>query len=294
MKNKYSICNFWKKYFNRYLKQLKSTYNRPQVLSRLNTDVDMTNPESKKNTYYEMYALYQNNIDYWSVEYLMKKLQPKILKNLTTYWWPKFCIRMSTFQEYVKHRYPLYYKLCVSNHLDFKRNFNDLNAENIEKSLSYRLHCCADRSAVAAEVRSTDKLLKKRKQVKIIADKTLSYKEEKEQSKAEAKSKERRNVYLKDLTDYALNDYQTSPPVGWKRPPSRATRLFQMLIDKNEEKDPHRQPVEKRDVKEIYLEAIYREDVAGQIFMKYLSNRNKTVRNSFRVSNWKQIYFILI
>jgi hypothetical protein len=261
---------------------------------------ESTGAESKKSKYHAMYAMYEKNIDYWSVEHLIKTLQPKLLKVLTTYWWPKFCIRMSSFNDYVQQRYPLYYKLCVEKNVDVKKNFNDLNAENIERSLTYRMIQGKSAIRYALISDSTEKLLKKRKKVKI-AESMLTYKEEKILQEAEA-AKARaaaaanngpdRLSYMKELTGYVMSgEYQTSPPVGWKRPPSRATRMFQMLIDNGSKQGREnaksvagqsgeaasKTPEKTVNDKEIYLEAIYNEEIGGQIFMKYLINRNKIV-----------------
>ena len=95
-----------------------------------------------------------------------------------------------------------------------------------------------------------------------------------------------------ELAGFDLDDvFKTSPPVGWKRPASRATMLAKMLV--NEKRDETFKNVASIKVikkqkkirmdKEIYLEAVYNEDIAGQIFMKYLINKKKLV-----------IYYIII
>jgi hypothetical protein len=89
-----------------------------------------------------------------------------------------------------------------------------------------------------------------------------------------------------ELAGFDLDDvFKTSPPVGWKRPASRATMLAKMLV--NEKRDETFKNVASVKVikkqkkirmdKEIYLEAVYNEDIAGQIFMKYLVNKKKLV-----------------
>lgn len=250
--------------------------------------MDITDKLQKKSKYHEMYALYSKNIDYWSADYLLKTQHPKILKTLTTYWWPKYCIRMSTFHDYVKQRYPLYYQLCVANQIHLSKNtFTDLHAENIEKSLNYHSMVQSTMLKQESALALNRKLLSKRKRVKI-AD---NGKEKNQIEALEAQlaalssqtnfTKQRRTSYLKELTGYELNydpRFKTTPPVGWKRPPSRATRVFNTLMDTNQKKQPSvdEDKPKSRDDREIFLEAIYTEDVAGQIFMKYLVNRNKT------------------
>lgn len=68
------------------IKQLKASYNRPQILNRLNSDYDRTSHGEKKNKYYELYSQYEKNIDLWSYEYLTKELQKKVLNSLVFYW----------------------------------------------------------------------------------------------------------------------------------------------------------------------------------------------------------------
>jgi hypothetical protein len=270
-----------------------------------------------------MYKLYQNNDDYWSLEYLMHTLQPKILKYLTNYWWPKYCIRMGTFTEYTKERYPLYHQLkSLKRPTTAKMSFQDLSAENIDKSLgNYNikpfdnadLNNNNNNLASQNQINNLgdDKLLKKRKnlKVKIVLNDLVSYKQEKATAASlslkrelDQRSQERRDAYLSELGNYSLSgDYKTSPPIGWKRPPSTATKFFNMLMEN--QKEPleqsltrsssashfnsdstaslaaHKNEAEKKDKfhREIYLEAIYREDIAGQIFMKYLVQKNKIV-----------------
>lgn len=95
--------------------------------------------------------------------------------------------------------------------------------------------------------------------------------------------------------------------MGWKRPASTATVMIKNMIDNKENKKSSIDDGIKRKKmdKEIYLEAIYKyfiveiifkflkltsintqsDDVAGQIFKKYLISRNKSVSLKFRLKD---------
>lgn len=70
---------------NSHLRQLKFEYNRPQIFNRLNREA-FSNSVEKKNKYEQLYEQYEKNIDFWSLEYLTKTLQQKVLNLLLNYW----------------------------------------------------------------------------------------------------------------------------------------------------------------------------------------------------------------
>ena len=69
-----------------HLKQLKFEYNRPQIFNRLNREAFSNNSVEKKNKYEQLYEQYEKNIDFWSLEYLTRTLQSKVLNLLLNYW----------------------------------------------------------------------------------------------------------------------------------------------------------------------------------------------------------------
>lgn len=111
------------------------------------------------------------------------------------------------------------------------------------------------------------------------------------------------------LKGYDLRrDYKTSPPVGWKRPPSQATQLARSIFEKSSLRQDEaaigsassqadasgssaRKSTTKTD-RDLYLEAIYREDSSGKIFMKYLMSKNKIVC-FFRSLILKNYHFLI-
>ncbi|CAF0779308.1 unnamed protein product [Brachionus calyciflorus] len=272
---------------NNYLKYLKKTYNKPNILNRLNKDYDRTNVGTRKSKYYELYAQYENNLEFWSIDHLIKTVQKKILKSLTEYWWPKYCIRMNSFQDYIRTKYPSYYtqKNLTNNK---SHNLTDLDAENIEKSLRFKLNT---NSNLDKRKDNQDGFKTKKKnlpKVKILENASLVFSKSSHQ-KFDALSTvtsngnliSRSNALINELIGYDLDDYKTSPPVGWKRPISRATLLAKSMYEnqtknKQDTNNYNKQLKQRSKLdKDIYFEAIYRQDIAGQIFMKYLINKNK-------------------
>ena len=90
----------------------------------------MASRSEATNKYYRMYKKFQENIDYWSYEYLTDTLQNRLIRILAQYWWPKFSIRMQSFNEYIKDKYPDYIE---QHHLID----NDIN--RYEKATNIRL-----------------------------------------------------------------------------------------------------------------------------------------------------------
>ena len=150
------------------------------------------------------------------------------------------------------------------------------DAENIEKSLSFKLSDKAkDKTKKEEESKiKGNKLLKRRQNV----DQKAEVKETSARNKSSpAGKRQQQNQTPPGLEGYDLKeDYKTSPPVGWKRPPSQATMLARSIYEKTAGKSDEAAKRSKTD-REVFLEAIYREDSTGKIFMKYLSSKNKLV-----------------
>ena len=100
----------------------------------------------------------------------------------------------------------------------------------------------------------------------------------------EGANRKKRNSVIRTagLEGYDLvDDFKTGPPVGWKRPSSTTSVMIRKMLDNRQnnlmseqkKNDNNRRYLNK----DIYFEAIYREDLGGQIFMKYLSAKRKTV-----------------
>ena len=174
---------------------------------------------------------------------------------------------------------------------------NDIGAGNIEKSLTYESNYKQRLNKMSIE----EKLIGNRRcltsRVKIYESASLLLSKRKTQKDLDRSAfihlntnkhyGDKKETYKNpELAGYDLDEFKTSPPVGWKRPASRATLLAKMLV--NGQQDQLRNVASSRLIKqqrktrmdkEIYLEAIYREDIAGQIFMKYLINKKKLVRS---------------
>jgi hypothetical protein len=86
---------------------------------------------------------------------------------------------------------------------------------------------------------------------------------------------------------HPFDKYKTSPPVGWKRPKSSASIFVETIIKdnlktntniKNDNKQNLIQQQNKNRLdKEVYFEAVCHDNSAGQIFMKFLISKDKTV-----------------
>lgn len=197
---------------------------------------------------------------------------------------------MNSFKDYVKKKYPSYYE--QKNLLSVKQNLNDFDVENIEKSLNHR-HNVKNKSAKLDKLKDEENLLKINKKhtqsrVKIFESSSFSMSKNANLKQdlvsttlGSFNSKSKANNLSNELSGYDLDEFKTSPPVGWKRPPSRATLMAKaMLENKKSSNGKSTTKTRSNTDKEIYLEAIYREDFAGQIFMKFLTTKNKTVRNN--------------
>jgi len=174
---------------------------------------------------------------------------------------------------------------------------NDLGAGNIEKSLTYESNfrnlktltieekLIRNRTRLASRVKiyESDSLLLSKRIPSKSFDRSTYVKLNESNNKYFTKKEKFTNP---ELAGYDLDDvFKTSPPVGWKRPASRATIFAKMLV--NEKRDDVSRNIASSKVikqqkkvrmdKEIYLEAVYREDIAGQIFMKYLISKKKLV-----------------
>ncbi len=145
---------------------------------------------------------------------------------------------------------------------------NDLDAENVEKSLQLNYK---PKPKVVEQTEEESKVKKpKPLEPNLLKKVTLDAKA------LETVKKKPRRIYLEG---YEYGPYKTTPPVGWKRPVSRATLIAQNMIENQAQTEDILSKEERKakHSKEIYLEAIYREDLAGQIFMKYLMSVNKLV-----------------
>lgn len=173
------------------------------------------------------------------------------------------------------------------NLIEKKPTFHDFDAENIEKSINYSGVYKENLIKKKKKQEQDEQMLKNKKKllarVKILESNSfISRASVKDQDQAVISSLNARpksNTISDELAAYNLDDLKTSPPVGWKRPTSRATLVAKAMLQAKKQPNEkhnhsHHKPRAKTD-KEIYLEAIYREDIAGQIFMKYLLNKNK-------------------
>ncbi len=149
-----------------------------------------------------------------------------------------------------------------------EKSLNDFQVQNIEKSINQSFY---------------NKINESRNYKKKQVEKSLNEKNIKElykQRSATKKSNEKiignetnyfsRNLNQRLCTSMSENHskFDTTPPVGYKRPP---TGLLKPIIKRIKSG--------KIDYlkKEIYLEAISQDNAAGHVFMKYLQSTNKTV-----------------
>lgn len=205
--------------------------------------------------------------------------------------------------DYVEKKYPLYdiQRKLINSH---KYAVNDFNAKNIENTLKI-----VEKHKEDLNTQETPKMLRsnnnritkhgpKMNQIsnsasstrKPILKETFSKENVKEVSMIipsntapHAANKKVRSSPLRarGLEGYDLvDDFKTGPPVGWKRPASTTSIMVRKMLENKheaEDKKPEELKRNKYD-KDIYFEAIYREDCGGQIFMKYLQARHKKVR----------------
>lgn len=278
-------------YFFSYIKYLKSNYNKPNILNRLKEESSQKSISSRKAQFYELYAQYENNIEFWSYDNLTQKVQKKVLRSLIEYWWPKFCIRMNSFKDYVQKKYPSYYTQKVLS----KKNqaISDFDAENIDKSLRIKFNL---KSNLTKQIESQRSKKKNPTKVKIlesnsfVMSKSSIQKLDQFSEAASYNMRPRSNAYLEELIGYDLDDFKTSPPVGWKRPISRATQIAKKMCENQKISEEKTFKLRNMSDKTIYLEAIYRQDISGQIFMKYLLKKNKTVKYFHYLINYLTVF----
>ena len=292
---------------------MKLNYNQPSILNRINGEnlPDPSAAVSKKNKYLQLYSQYEKNIDFWSYENLINNVQKRLLYIMINYWWPKYCIRLNSFHDYVKQKYPTYY--VHKNMIQTKqRTHIDLDIENIEKSIFYKYNNNEKKSnhdingledseslimsklnkseaqAVQAAKKSsraklqseytslnvTKKFVTKVESIEVMQPPQPVIKNDNPYAHLPANDPYRKLGILFDCYQ-TTNNFKTSLPVGWKRPISKVTKMVQAMMDDRDDQASDAEKNKLKMDKEIYLEAIYREDIGGQIFMKYLSNKNK-------------------
>lgn len=293
---------------------MKLNYNQPQILDRINSSCEHVRKLSKRGV-----SQFEIDYYYWSFENLTQCLQKKLLDTLIFYWWPKYCIRLYSFQDYMKKKYPTYHEQInllkttpqtAKSSQKHEKQTSNLNAQNIEKSLTFqKIEPLArkgilnrSKSSKANETNaSSKKLLKNRKNLENNNQQLRSVKIVENDSITKKKSLSSKNRIPVGLEGYDLkDDYKTSPPVGWKRPPSQATLVAKMIYEngssriKKADSGENQEAAENKEVglgaakkskndRDIYFEAIYREDLAGKIFMKYLINKNKIVSDFYNI-----------
>jgi hypothetical protein len=306
-------------FFYSHIKKLKLNYNQPSILNRINGEHlpdSSSSTSSKKNKYLKLYSQYEKNIDYWSYDNLINNVQKRLLHIMINYWWPKYCIRLNSFHDYVKQKYPTYYAHKNMIHTK-QRSHIDLDIENIEKSIhlkykdekknnndeinTFKKQSIEDsdsfimsklsksdaqaiqaakktsRSKLQSEYTSlnvTKKFVTKADSIDLMQPPQLVNKNDNPYSHLPAHDPYRKLGILFDSYQ-TTNNFKTSLPVGWKRPISKVTKIVQAMMNEREDKTSDAEKNKLKMDKEIYLEAIYREDIGGQIFMKYLSNKNK-------------------
>lgn len=186
---------------------------------------------------------------------------------------------MNSFRDYVQKKYPSYYNQKVLS----KKNqvISDFDAENIDKSLRIKFNLKSNLTKHIESQRSKKKTPAKVKILEsnsFVMSKSSIQKVDQYSEAASYNMRPRSNAYLEELVGYDLDDYKTSPPVGWKRPISRATQIAKTLCENQKIREEKTSKPRNKSDKEIYLEAIYKQDISGQIFMKYLCKKNKTVK----------------
>ncbi len=201
--------------------------------------------------------------------------------------------------EYVEKKYPSYdiQKKLITAH---KNVPNDYNVKNIERTLK-----------IATQIQEQDKkrLLEKPKMQRLNENKdaknfiktrnvgsaglarqiTVKENHVKENLKeasmaptnvtAPVKKSKGSALKTRGLEGYDLvDDFKTAPPIGWKRPASTTSVMVRHLLEQRNQSYFENKNVETKREKfdrDIFFEAIYREDLGGQIFMKYLIAKHK-------------------
>ena len=186
---------------------------------------------------------------------------------------------MNSFKDYISEKYPSYAQ--QKNLLEGRKLItNNLDAENVEKSLKN-----AENLQIAFELKQANEIIIKKKheskkkflpKLKIrltsrrrqLPKDTMSMKSMIETSKTKRET---------GLEGYENEDGKAYSPVNWKRPVSNTAILIKQMMDYREDTKLNEELNQGKRDKEIFFEAIYREDIAGQIFMKFIKNKNKKV-----------------
>jgi hypothetical protein len=172
-------------------------------------------------------------------------------------------------------------------YLEHMKKVKEISQSKIKSRIGFKL---ANESYTApSKVKSNVKLKLKENKTEVQRNKKKLSRQNKQNSinKQISDSQSETDEY----NEQYIEEFKTSPPVGWKRPASRATLFVKALIDDDQieeenskEKDSNKviskllnRQEKKRIDKEFYFEAIYREDFSGRIFMKYLLSKNKMV-----------------
>ncbi len=289
---------------------MKFNYNRPQILNRLNlchsslNQSQQVGPVIIKKDYNKLYEQYEQNIDFWSIENLRNNLQQSLLNQLISYWWPKFLIRLNSFNSYIELTYPSYntQKRLLNSH---NYTMNDLNAKNIERTIqkaeklnkpaaNFNSPSVPQLSGIISNSKIKSNSKKKDVRLALSATKTrqtmgmtkqintnnsnnvVSNKDGSNSgmfystAQLEPPKAGKQNKIIAGLEAYDLDEYKTSPPIGWKRPASTTSIMIKKMMDAKKQHGATNDSTPKQRNKfdkDIYLEAIYREDVGGQIFM---------------------------
>ena len=188
-------------------------------------------------------------------------------------------IRMNSFKSYMSEKYPTYSdqrKLIGERRV----NTNNLDAENIEKSLRHAENVKemmdlkrSNEASKAKQAEEKRKPLPRLKTERIKRTRPTPLKEPLMSKSMVVSSRTARRD--PELEGYEMDEGRTRSPITWRRPISNTTLMVKKMMDEAEKTEKSRN--EGRLDKEIFFEAIYREDLAGQIFMKYLITRNKSV-----------------
>ena len=274
---------------------LKVAYNHPQILSRINTG------RLKSAAVFRKPALNINSpLDFWSFEYLSTHMQKHLLSQLVNYWWPKYCIKLHAFHDYVRENYPSYHaQVRLINSYNSMLNTTSttmlstsnkrIGTFNTLVDSEYVANWMSGRSKRGVEHRNesdddseiaddTDDENKK-KNNKTATKKRANQKMNKKTSKNKSSNHLAATSFTRHvsgLEGFQTRDlrFKTSPPVGWKRPPSLTTLIAKRMIE-NEQEGRQLLPVDMS--REVFMEIVYRDRHAAHIFMKYLASRNKIV-----------------
>lgn len=215
-------------------------------------------------------------------------------------------MRMS--DDYVKSKYPSYEKQreMLNNHKSSPSDFIAKNIENTLKNVENSRNHAESNHFINPMTESNQRIQMNRNldsNKKLNARNSgsagsagrkplakegtiLSMKEKKKEAAAAAEvapvsTKKKKDGPLKipGLEMYDLvEDYRTGPPVGWKRPASTTSIMVRKMLENRQNglmEAKRTMPKIGKFDKDIYFEAIYRDDYGGQIFMKYLKSKEK-------------------